>query len=416
MGTSPRWWPGRWRVPDRLRSGRSAEAAGYGTGYDVPDVLVGLARTLRAAGVDASPDRVHSMADALAQLDAARRADVYWSGRLTLCSDPDDLARYDRVFAAYFGDRPNSLVRRPVVPKLQPLRVALPPDDRGDGDDDPTDEDEPEVASAVASRTEQLRSRDVAELDSAERTDLYTLLAAFRLPGEVRRSRRLSPAPRGTVDRARTARLMLRHGGELDELRRHRRSERPRRVVLLVDVSGSMAPYSDALLRFAHAAGGSGRGAGRAVEVFTVGTRLTRITVELGHRDPDEAMRAASAAIPDWSGGTRLGDLLAEFLDRWGQRGMARGAVVVILSDGWERGDATELGVQMARLHRLAHRVVWANPLKARSGYAPLAAGMAAALPHVDDFVEGHSLAALERLAAVVAGARRAGKPEVQHA
>jgi uncharacterized protein with von Willebrand factor type A (vWA) domain len=172
-------------------------------------------------------------------------------------------------------------------------------------------------------------------------------------------------------------------------------------VVLLVDVSGSMAPYSDALLRFAHAAGMS---PGRSLEVFTIGTRLTRITAELAARDADEAMAAAARAIPDWSGGTRLGELLQQFLDRWGQRGMARGAVVVIMSDGWERGDQTLLGEQMARLRRLAARVVWANPLKARPGYAPLAAGMAAALPHVDDFVEGHSLAALEHLAAVVAG------------
>jgi uncharacterized protein with von Willebrand factor type A (vWA) domain len=366
-------------------------------------VLVGLGRTLRAAGVDAAPDRVHVMADALATLDPGRREDVYWAGRLTMCSRADDLPRYDRVFAAYFGDRPKTLVRRPVLPRIQNQTLALP-----STDDHPTggeEEEEGQTASAAASRTEQLRHRDVKDLSASERADLYALLAAFRLPGETRRSRRLNPALRGPVDRARTARVLLRHGGELDELRRHARSQRPRRVVLLVDISGSMAPYSDALLRFAHAAG---RTPGRSLEVFTIGTRLTRVTGELGHRDPDEAMSAAATAIPDWSGGTRLGELLQQFLDRWGQRGMARGAVVVILSDGWERGDETLLGEQMGRLHRLAHRVVWANPLKARPGYAPLAAGMAAALPHVDDFVEGHSLAALERLATVVAGASRA--------
>jgi uncharacterized protein with von Willebrand factor type A (vWA) domain len=181
-------------------------------------------------------------------------------------------------------------------------------------------------------------------------------------------------------------------------------------VVLLVDISGSMSAYADALLRFAHAASHRGRA---PTEVFTIGTRLTRVTREMAHRDADAAMAAAAHAIPDWSGGTRLGELLKAFLDVWGQRGMARGAVVVVLSDGWERGDPALLGEQMARLHRLAHRVVWANPRKARPGYAPLAAGMAAALPSVDDFVEGHSLAALERLAAVVAGA---GRREVTHA
>ena len=180
-------------------------------------------------------------------------------------------------------------------------------------------------------------------------------------------------------------------------------TERPRRVVLLVDVSGSMASYADALLRFAHAAARGGR-----TEVFTIATRLTRVTRvtrELSHRDADLAMAALAAAVPDWRGGTRLGELVRDYLDRWGQRGMARGAVVVLLSDGWERGDPELLAAQMRRLRRLAHRVIWANPLKARPGYAPLAAGMAAALPSVDAFVEGHSLAALERLAAVVKGA-----------
>jgi uncharacterized protein with von Willebrand factor type A (vWA) domain len=197
---------------------------------------------------------------------------------------------------------------------------------------------------------------------------------------------------------------MLRDGGEAPRLYRRRHRQRPRRVVLLVDVSGSMSAYADALLRFAHAAARRRSMRHAQTEVFTIGTRLTRVTKALSHRDPDTAMRAVSEEIPDWSGGTRLGELLRSFLDRWGQRGMARGAVVVILSDGWERGDATLLGEQMHRLSRLAHRVVWANPRLARPGFAPLAAGMAAALPYVDDFVEGHSLDALARLARVVAG------------
>ena len=205
------------------------------------------------------------------------------------------------------------------------------------------------------------------------------------------------------MDPHRTVRELLRQGGEPARLRHRARAERPRRVVLLVDVSGSMAPYADALLRFAHAAAHGGRTT--RTDVFTIATRLTRVTRELSHRDPDLAMAALAAAVPDWRGGTRLGELLREFLNRWGQRGTARGAVVVVLSDGWERGDPELLAAQMRRLHRLAHRVIWANPRKARPGYAPLAAGMAAALPSVDAFVEGHSLAALERLAAVVKGA-----------
>jgi len=208
------------------------------------------------------------------------------------------------------------------------------------------------------------------------------------------------------VDPRRTARAWVQAGSEPAALRFRQPRQRPRRVVLLVDVSGSMESYSGALLRFAHAA--ARRGAA-PTEVFALGTRLTRLTRELSHRDPDRAMAAIVEAVPDAGGGTRLGLLLKEFLDRWGQRGTARGAVVVLLSDGWERGDVALLGAQVQRLHRLAHRVVWANPRKAAPGFAPLAAGMAAALPHVDDFVEGHSLAALEHLADVVlGGARRA--------
>jgi uncharacterized protein with von Willebrand factor type A (vWA) domain len=197
----------------------------------------------------------------------------------------------------------------------------------------------------------------------------------------------------------------MRAGGEPAALHHQRPRSRPRRVVLLVDVSGSMARYSGALLRFAHAAARRGSA---PTEVFALGTRLTRLTREMAHRDPEAAMAAVTEAVPDAGGGTRLGLLLKEFLDRWGQRGTARGAVVVVLSDGWERGDVTLLEAQVVRLHRLCHRLVWANPRKAAPGFAPVAAGMAAALPHVDEFVEGHSLAALEQLAAVVRGAARA--------
>ena len=177
-------------------------------------------------------------------------------------------------------------------------------------------------------------------------------------------------------------------------------TERPRRTVLLVDVSGSMEPYARAFLHFAHAA----VAARSHVEAFTLGTRLTRITRELSWRDPDAALAKASDSVPDLAGGTRLGEGLRAFNDRWGVAGIARGAVVVILSDGWDRGDPLELAAEMARLSRVAHRVIWANPLKSTPGYAPLARGMAAALPFVDEFTEGHSLRALEHLVEVMAG------------
>lgn len=362
---------------------------------DAVATVVGLARTLRAAGVAASPDRVQQCVRALSVLDASSREHVYWAGRLCLCAGEDDLSRYDRVFDAYFSGVTVGERTRPAPQQ----RVVLPAAGSDRGSDGEGSEDVA-VTAESASTTEVLRHRDVARLSVAERDELARLLTALRMPGETRRTRRVRPAPRGTIDRSRTVRELLRRGGEPARLRYETRRTRPRRVVLLVDVSGSMSPYADALLRFSHAAVRRGGG---PTEVFTIGTRLTRVTREMSHSDPDTALAAVAAAVLDWSGGTRLGELLKEFLDRWGQRGIARGAVVVILSDGWERGDAALLGAQMQRLARLAHRVVWANPRKARPGYEPLAAGMAAALPHVDDFVEGHSLAALERLAARVA-------------
>ena len=173
------------------------------------------------------------------------------------------------------------------------------------------------------------------------------------------------------------------------------RIHRPRRVVLLIDISGSMSPYADALLRFAHAVV---RAAPASTEVFTVGTRLTRLSRQLRKRDPQEALVAASRAVPDFAGGTRLGETVRVFLDRWGQRGLARRATVVLFSDGWERGDASLLGEQLARLRRLAHRVLWVNPHAGRDGYEPVQSGIAAALPHVDRLLAGHSLATLEEL------------------
>lgn len=372
---------------------------------DLTGSAVGLARTLRAAGVDASADRVHAFLAALDILGADRRTDVYWAGRLTLCADPDDIARYDRVFDAFFAGLRVARRPRPVMAlQVEPMVTPSPPAARAeDGPTDPA-----AVVSRNASDAERLRHRDVTTLNDRERRELHRLLAAFSLPGDHRRTRRHRPDRTGTIDRRRTVRSLLAAGGEPGVLRWRDHQVRPRRVVLLVDVSGSMAGYADALLRFAHAAARRRLG---STEVFSLGTRLTRLTTEMAHRDPDTAMQAVSAAIPDWSGGTRLGPTLKRFLDQWGQRGTARGAVVVVLSDGWETGDVDVLAEQMRRLGRLAHRVVWANPRAGSAGFEPTARGMAAALPHCDDLVEGHSLAALEQLAAVVNGAARRQRP-----
>ena len=362
---------------------------------DVVDTVLGFARTLRHAGVTASPDRVESMLVALGALDVLDPGAVYWAGRLTLCAGPDDLDRYDAAFAVYFsGERPRA-PRASGRPEVHLTTTApLEPGSTG-GDDDP---EAPDLA-VQASAEEVLRHRDVAQLTPAEREHLRRLFVLLAPATPMRPSRRRRPSSQGSVHPARTVRRALRSGGEVTRLMRHRRQARPRRVVLLVDVSGSMAPYADALLRFAHAAV---RARPVSTEVFTIGTRLTRVTREMRLRDPDKALAASGSAIPDWSGGTRLGEVLKAFLDRWGQRGTARGAVIVVCSDGWERGGTELLAAQMVRLRRLAHAVVWVNPHKGRSGYEPLTGGMQAALPSVDHFVSGHSMAAFEELTGVI--------------
>jgi uncharacterized protein with von Willebrand factor type A (vWA) domain len=361
---------------------------------DVVDTVLGFARTLRHAGVAASPDRVEAMLEAVSHLDVLDPTAVYWAGRLTLCASPDDLDRYDAAFAAFFGgEAPRP---RPATGPEQQRIVQSAPIETGEGGEEAG---EPSDLATRASGEEVLRHRDVGELTVAERDQLRRLFALLVPAVPMRPSRRRRPNAHGSVHPARTVRRALRDGGEITRLVHHRARPRPRRVVLLVDVSGSMSPYADALLRFAHAAV---RARPASTEVFTIGTRLTRVTRELRLRDPDKALAASGGAIPDWSGGTRIGEVLKAFLDRWGQRGTARGAVVVICSDGWERGGTELLGEQMARLQRLAHSVVWVNPHKGRAGYEPLTGGMQAALPSIDHFVAGHSLAAFEQLAGVI--------------
>jgi len=363
------------------------------------ELAVAFARVLRGAGLSVPVSTVVAFTQALGVVGMARRDDVYWAGRTTLVRNPEDVAVFDRAFKVFWERATGSGLDEP-EPEPLSITLAVDDDDETDGDDDPpgTPNDDPQVELRF-STTEVLRHKDFAACDDAELAEAYRMMARLRMFGSPRRSLRLTPARRGRPDLRRTVRAALRTEGEpLRQLSRAP-ATRLRRLVLLLDVSGSMEPYARQLLRFIQAAV-AGR---RRVEAFALGTRLTRLTRELGSRDPDRALAAAGERVVDWSGGTRLGDGLRTFNDDWGQRGMARGAVVVILSDGWDRGDPDQLAEQMERLGRVAHRVVWVNPLKVTPGYAPLARGMAAALPHVDRFVEGHSIDALERLAAVLA-------------
>lgn len=358
-----------------------------------------FARALRDAGLSVPTDSVATFVAALGRTGLGTRDGTYWTGRTVLVRRAEDLAAYDRTFASFWEG-----LERSTGAADDPAETAVLALDNGDdpgADHGGATADDGTTIVLRWSPVESLRDKDFAACSADELRDAARAIAALRVHGSVRRSRRLRPVRgRGSHhDQRATLRASLRTRGEPLRLHRRARTEAPRRLVLLLDVSGSMETYARAMLRFAQAAV-AGR---RRVEAFAFSTRLTRLTRDLAGRDADRAISRASRAVPDWSSGTRLGGCLREFNDRWGTRGMARGADVVILSDGWDRGDPAELAREMGRLGRVAHRTIWVNPLKSTPGYAPLARGMAAALPHVDEFVEGHSLGSLERLATVLA-------------
>ena len=364
------------------------------------EILLGFTRALRAAGLAVTSDRATSFLTAAAMVGADDPHATYRAGRATLCAGPDDLIRYAHVFEAWFGVR-EQLPR--TIGRDRPREVSppLPLDEPGDaGGELPA-----EVIHAAASEIEVLRHRDVAQLKPDEKALLDVMIRALQPRLPRRRASRRSPWRRGEIDLQHTLRTSLRQMGEPGRVEHRRRGTSARRVVLLVDVSASMRPYADAILRLCHllstASGGATPTTGK-VETFTLGTRLTRVTLALRTSDPERALVRAGEQVPDWSGGTRLGETLKAFLDRWGARGLARGAVVVVFSDGWERGDAAGLGEQMQRLGRLAHRVVWVNPHRGKDGYEPVQQGIKAVLPHCDEFVAGHSLATFAEVLEVV--------------
>jgi uncharacterized protein len=342
---------------------------------DAVAVLAAFGRALRAEGLPVGPGRVASFCRAAALLSPG---DLYWAGRATLVARRDQIPVYDRVFRAFFGGNPAqdaSRRRRPADSVVVEEEVAL------------------------ASPIELLRRKSFARCSPDELAQLAALMERLRLAVPARRTRRVAPSRSGLPDLRRTLRRSFRTAGEPLERRFRARRRRTRRLVLVLDVSGSMADYSRALLVFAHAA----LRADRRWEAFCFGTRLTRVTRSLAVSRPDEALERAGAEVVDWNGGTRIGECLKELLDEYGHRGLVRGAVVVLCSDGLEVGDPELLAEQMARLSRLAYRVIWLNPLKGDEAYEPLARGMRAALPYVDVFAAGHNLASLEDLGAELA-------------
>jgi uncharacterized protein len=362
--------------------------------------VVVFGRVLRAAGLEVGPGRV---ADALRGLDAVeleRQEDVYWTLRQTIVSRREDLETFDRAFDAWFL-RSASPPRPASPPREAPPegeRRQTPPPGLG------PEVDGGEAESGRASDEERLRSRDFASMTSEEFARARRLLQEIAVARPRRRSRRLRRDLRGSVlDVRALARHSLATGGDPIFCEFKSRSQTPRKLVLILDVSGSMAPYSRALLLYLHLA----RRSGRRVEAFAFGTRLTRLTHELAGRDPDAALAAATKRVVDWSGGTRIGASLKAYNAEWGRRALTRGAVVVILSDGWERGDPGVVATEMARLARQAFAVVWVNPLKGQAGFEPLAGGMRAALPWIDRLVTGHDIASLEGLGRLLGGIER---------
>lgn len=368
----------------------------------VDRIVAGFGEALRLAGLEVPVGCLLAFRDAVCVLGVDRQHDVYWAGRSTLVHRPEDHELFDEVFFAYWADRPAASVVTTTGDE-QELTVGF--DDGDDQSDDPDadadDDGEPVDLVLRWSAAEVLREKDFSLYTEDELDEARRVMGHLRLATALRSSRRQRRArhERGKLDLRRTVRDALRTEGETVTRASTVSRQQPRRLILLLDISGSMEAYARALLRFVHAAV-VGR---RRVEAFALGTRLTRLTRELSSRDPDEAFAAATGAVDDWSGGTRLGPVLRDFNDRWGVRGMARGAIVVVLSDGWDRGEPELLAEQMQRLARVTNRIVWVNPLKAGPGYQPLAAGMAAALPFVDEFIEGHNIVSLEHLADVVA-------------
>jgi uncharacterized protein len=367
--------------------------------------LVLLAASMRAAGARVGVDELLSAHQALGAVDASDRNAAYFALRATMCSRRSDLAAFDAAFAELFtAPAPPPSEPPPALDEVASLvlpRVAVP------GDESPRAvEGDLEVVPAAWSDVELLHEKDFAEYTEGERLAARAIMRRLAAAGPQRASRRTRPARRrgapphaARPDLRRTIRASLRTGG--DPFERHWRepAQRPRPLVLVCDVSGSMEPYARMLLQYLQAC----VAARRRVEAFVFGTRLTRVTGELAGRDPDRALDRAAGAAADWSGGTRIGDALATLNREFGRR-LGRGAIVVLLSDGWDRGEPRQLGREIARLGRCAYRLIWLNPLKASPDYEPLTRGMQAALPHVDHFLAGNSLASLEELAILMEG------------
>jgi uncharacterized protein with von Willebrand factor type A (vWA) domain len=387
---------------------------------DIAALAAGFGTALHAAGLPVGPDRCERLARAVTVMQVSSIAELRACALATLVSDPGQLGVFDRVFAALFGVPPPLTGLPQADPGYQPADPGSGPSPAARSQGDPgrwpsgayvsedastaeADEEPPSDAAAirrVASATERLRGRDFTQLSGTELQQLTALMREMTLAVPPRRTRRYRSARDGKrPDLRRTLRQARRSGGEAISFARRAPRVKPRQLIVLCDISGSMEPYARALLMLLYCLnGGQLRAGQRRPEVFSFATRLTRLTPALAAATPDTMLAKAGEAAPDWSGGTRIGAALKEFSDNYGCRGLARGAVVLIISDGWETGEPELLRAQMARLSRVAYRIVWANPRTQSPRYRPEVGGMAAAWPYCDAVVSAHNLDALDDL------------------
>jgi uncharacterized protein len=393
-----------------MESSRVSETSRHPLGADVMRRLGLLTASMRAGGVRVGVGELLSAHRALAAVDPASRGDAYNALRTVLCSRRSDLEVFDAAFVEAFGEPERERPAQVELPEgMELARLVLPktPPVPPEGDPKPpSDMSDLQPQPVAWSEVELLRDKDFADYTEAEQMLARRLIARLATRSPRRPSRRTKaanrrgPRPAGARhDLRRTMRASLRYGGEPVERRWRERTDRLRPLVLVCDVSGSMDAYARMLVQYLQAA----VAANRKVEAFAFGTRLTRITYELRGRDPDAAVSRAADAVADWSGGTRIGDALAT-LNRDYARYVGRGSLVVVLSDGWDRGDPVMLDLEIQRLSRCAHSLIWLNPLKAHPDYEPLTRGMQAALPHVDHFLAGNSIRSLEQLADLLEG------------
>ncbi len=362
------------------------------------EVALGFVTLLRGANISVPLTSSVLFSESLSLLGMSNLDEIYWASRATLLLHLSDLDQFNRCFSLYFGI--NSGVEEGSFDSKKSVTMLIEDEDSAPESEEALSEGEDHI-SLRFSAVEVLKQKDFSRLSEEEMREVSLLVRKLKVSPPLRTSLRARSSRSGrSVDMRKTIREIVRYDGEIIKRSYRSKSDMRRKVVVLCDVSGSMEPYARVLIRFAQA---SLVGAG--AEVFTFGTRLTRITRELGGHDFDEALRKATNAVRDWSGGTRIGDTLAQFNDIYGVRGMARGSIVVILSDGWDRGDPLTMAKEMERLSRVAHKVIWVNPLKAMPGYAPLTRGMSAALPYADEFLDGHCLDSLEKLAEVICNA-----------